>query len=106
LQADFEGILKFFRVNLPRKYRTEANAKELIHAAVKLKVNKFELDKSKQHRPYQISHKRLAKYENEWHELKKREIEYDASHWNLNRITLEIHCLKIARSIGAFGTRK
>ena len=59
LGSDFEGILKFFRVNLPRKYRTENNAKELIHAAVKLK----------------ISHKRLAKYEKEWHELKRREIE-------------------------------
>lgn len=41
LQADFEGILKFFRVNLPRKYRTEGNAKELIHAAVKLKVSSY-----------------------------------------------------------------
>ncbi|KAL3099475.1 hypothetical protein niasHS_002930 [Heterodera schachtii] len=59
LQSDFEGVLKFFRVNLPRKYRTEASAKELIHAAVMLK----------------ISHKRLAKYEKEWHEMKRREIE-------------------------------
>uniref|UniRef100_A0A1I8B8B4 CortBP2 domain-containing protein n=1 Tax=Meloidogyne hapla TaxID=6305 RepID=A0A1I8B8B4_MELHA len=38
LHSDFEGILKFFRVNLPRKYRTEAAARELIHAAVKLKT--------------------------------------------------------------------
>jgi len=38
LHSDFEGILKFFRVNLPRKYRTEVAARELIHAAVKLKV--------------------------------------------------------------------
>ncbi|KAL7077376.1 hypothetical protein ACQ4LE_003488 [Meloidogyne hapla] len=59
LHSDFEGILKFFRVNLPRKYRTEAAARELIHAAVKLK----------------ISHKRLSKYEKEWHEFKRQEIE-------------------------------
>lgn len=38
MQLDFEGALKYFRVILPRKYRTEANAKELIHQAVKLKV--------------------------------------------------------------------
>lgn len=38
LQLDFEGALKYFRVVLPRLYRTEANAKELIHKAVKLKV--------------------------------------------------------------------
>uniref|UniRef100_A0A915EUV2 Rab-GAP TBC domain-containing protein n=1 Tax=Ditylenchus dipsaci TaxID=166011 RepID=A0A915EUV2_9BILA len=47
LQLDFEGILKYFRVTLPRRYRTENNAKELIRNAVKLK----------------ISHKRLSKYE-------------------------------------------
>lgn len=39
LQLDFEGALKYFRVVLPRLYRTEANAKELIHKAVKLKVS-------------------------------------------------------------------
>lgn len=39
LQLDFEGALKYFRVALPRRYRTEANAKELIHQAVKLKVS-------------------------------------------------------------------
>uniref|UniRef100_A0A915C2F0 Rab GTPase-activating protein 1 n=2 Tax=Ascarididae TaxID=6250 RepID=A0A915C2F0_PARUN len=39
LQLDFEGALKYFRVVLPRKYRTEANAKELIHQAVKLKIS-------------------------------------------------------------------
>lgn len=59
LQLDFEGALKYFRVALPRKYRTEANAKELIHQAVKLK----------------ISHKRLSKYEKEYYSLKEREIE-------------------------------
>lgn len=35
---DFEGILKYFRVTLPRKYRTETTARELINSAVKLKV--------------------------------------------------------------------
>ncbi|KHN82612.1 Rab GTPase-activating protein 1 [Toxocara canis] len=59
LQLDFEGALKYFRVALPRKYRTEANAKELIHQAVKLK----------------ISHKRLSKYEKEYYSLKERELE-------------------------------
>ncbi|VDN30030.1 unnamed protein product [Gongylonema pulchrum] len=59
LQLDFEGALKYFRVALPRRYRTEANAKELIHQAVKLK----------------ISHKRLSKYEKEFYSLKERELE-------------------------------
>ncbi|KAM3728875.1 Rab GTPase-activating protein [Dirofilaria immitis] len=59
LQLDFEGALKYFRVVLPRLYRTEANAKELIHKAVKLK----------------ISHKRLSKYEKEFYSLKERELE-------------------------------
>jgi len=33
-----QGILKYFRVTLPRRYRTEASAKELLHKALKLKV--------------------------------------------------------------------
>lgn len=40
LQLDFESALKYFRVILPRKYRTEANAKDLIQQAVKLKVHR------------------------------------------------------------------
>jgi hypothetical protein len=39
LQLDFEAALKYFRVVLPRKYRTEAAAQELINQAVKLKVS-------------------------------------------------------------------
>uniref|UniRef100_A0A914QY89 Rab-GAP TBC domain-containing protein n=1 Tax=Panagrolaimus davidi TaxID=227884 RepID=A0A914QY89_9BILA len=59
LQLDFEGVLKYFRVALPRRYRTESNAKDLIHNAVKLK----------------ISHKRLLQYEKEYHSMKQRELE-------------------------------
>uniref|UniRef100_A0A914W7E3 Beta-hexosaminidase A n=1 Tax=Plectus sambesii TaxID=2011161 RepID=A0A914W7E3_9BILA len=55
LQLDFEGVLKYFRVALPRKYRTESNAKELIHQAVKLR----------------LSHKRLSKYEKDYLAYKK-----------------------------------
>uniref|UniRef100_A0A1I8EPU5 Rab-GAP TBC domain-containing protein n=2 Tax=Wuchereria bancrofti TaxID=6293 RepID=A0A1I8EPU5_WUCBA len=59
LQLDFEGALKYFRIVLPRLYRAEANAKELIHKAVKLK----------------ISPRRLSKYEKEFYSLKERELE-------------------------------
>jgi len=59
LQLDFEGVLKYFRVALPRRYRTESNAKDLIKNAVKLK----------------ISHKKLLQYEKEYHSLKQRELE-------------------------------
>jgi hypothetical protein len=59
LQLDFEGVLKYFRVALPRRYRTETSAKDLIHSAVKLR----------------ISHKRLSKYEKEYISLKQRELE-------------------------------
>ncbi|CAI4224060.1 unnamed protein product [Auanema sp. JU1783] len=59
LQLDFEGALKYFRVTLPRKYRTEASAKALIHKAVDFK----------------LKHKRLLKYEKEYNEMKERERE-------------------------------
>ncbi|KAI6192108.1 hypothetical protein M3Y97_00300800 [Aphelenchoides bicaudatus] len=59
LMLDFEGILKYFRVTLPRKYRTDKTARELINSAVKLK----------------ISHKRLNKYEQHFRAAKQSEIE-------------------------------
>uniref|UniRef100_A0A1I7XJB0 Rab-GAP TBC domain-containing protein n=1 Tax=Heterorhabditis bacteriophora TaxID=37862 RepID=A0A1I7XJB0_HETBA len=59
LQLDFEGALKYFRVTLPRKYRTEANAKALIQRAVDFK----------------LKHKRLVKYEKEYLEMRERERE-------------------------------
>ncbi|GFV39047.1 rab GTPase-activating protein 1 [Trichonephila clavipes] len=41
LALDFEGVLKHFRVSLPKKYRTEDSAKLLIHSAIKIKVKKL-----------------------------------------------------------------
>ena len=39
LALDFEGILKYFRVHLPKKYRSEESARELLNTAIFLKVN-------------------------------------------------------------------
>ena len=39
LSMDFEGALKYFRVGLPRKYRTHSQAVELVQSAVCLKVD-------------------------------------------------------------------
>ncbi|XP_015930065.1 rab GTPase-activating protein 1 [Parasteatoda tepidariorum] len=41
LALDFEGILKYFRVTLPKKYRTENSARELLSAAISIKVKKL-----------------------------------------------------------------
>lgn len=38
LALDFEGILKYFRVTLPKKYRSEKNARDLLSAAISIKV--------------------------------------------------------------------
>lgn len=45
LALDFEGVLKFFRVQLPKKYRSEESAKELLQLAVSLKVSPKKLKK-------------------------------------------------------------
>ncbi|KAH0618242.1 hypothetical protein JD844_017257 [Phrynosoma platyrhinos] len=37
LQADFEGALKFFRVQLPKRYRAEENARRLMEQACNVK---------------------------------------------------------------------
>ncbi|TRY82896.1 hypothetical protein DNTS_001532 [Danionella cerebrum] len=39
LQADFEGALKFFRVQLPKRYRAAENARRLMEQACNIKVN-------------------------------------------------------------------
>ncbi|CAG9815561.1 unnamed protein product [Phaedon cochleariae] len=41
LLLDFEGILKYFRVSLPKKCRTEEAAKQLIKLACSIKVKKL-----------------------------------------------------------------
>lgn len=38
LLTDFEGALKFFRVQLPKRYRSEENAKRLMELACNTKV--------------------------------------------------------------------
>lgn len=45
LALDFEGVLKYFRVTLPKKYRAEGAAKELIQVAVNAKVKTSKLKK-------------------------------------------------------------
>uniref|UniRef100_A0A7E4ZY60 PID domain-containing protein n=1 Tax=Panagrellus redivivus TaxID=6233 RepID=A0A7E4ZY60_PANRE len=75
LQLDFEGVLKYFRVALPRRYRTESNAKDLIHNAVKLK----------------ISHKKLLQYEKDYHSLKQRELESQDPLERLEKENIRLH---------------
>jgi len=45
LALDFEGVLKFFRISLPKKYRTEATAAELINLATSIKISQKKLYK-------------------------------------------------------------
>ncbi|CAL1530550.1 unnamed protein product [Lymnaea stagnalis] len=45
LAHDFEGVLKYFRVHLPKRYRGEEAAKELMRATVSLKVGSRKLKK-------------------------------------------------------------
>jgi hypothetical protein len=41
LQLDFESILKYFRVTLPKKCRKEVVARQLMKLATSLKVKKL-----------------------------------------------------------------
>lgn len=41
LSLDFEGILKYFRVSLPKKYRNEDVARQLFKVATATKVKKI-----------------------------------------------------------------
>ncbi|XP_068203529.1 rab GTPase-activating protein 1-like isoform X4 [Palaemon carinicauda] len=55
ISLDFEGILKYFRVSLPKKYRNEDVARQLFKLATSLKV------------------KKLKKYEKEYLAIKEQE---------------------------------
>lgn len=38
LALDFEGIMKYFRISLPKKYRNDDSSRELIRTAIKFNV--------------------------------------------------------------------
>uniref|UniRef100_A0A8C6Q8Y6 RAB GTPase activating protein 1 n=1 Tax=Nothobranchius furzeri TaxID=105023 RepID=A0A8C6Q8Y6_NOTFU len=41
IQTDFEGALKFFRVPVPKRYRSEENAKKLMEYCIVMKLKKW-----------------------------------------------------------------
>ena len=73
-------MFRYFRVTLPRKYRTEANAKALIQRAVDFK----------------LKHKRLMKYEKEYLEMKEKERENEDPLVRLQKENAR-HCETILR---------
>ncbi|XP_028319298.1 rab GTPase-activating protein 1 [Gouania willdenowi] len=62
IQADFEGALKFFRVPVPKRYRSEENAKKLMELACSMK----------------ISQKKLKKFEKEYHTMREQQEQQEA----------------------------
>lgn len=55
LLQDFEGLMKYFRVNIPKTYRSEENAKQLMVVAKNIKL------------------KKMTKYQKEWLVIKEAE---------------------------------
>jgi len=55
LNQDFEGLMKYFRVNIPKTYRSEENAKQLLVVAKSIKL------------------KKMSKYQKEWLAIKEAE---------------------------------
>uniref|UniRef100_A0A8C6ZRA8 Rab GTPase-activating protein 1 n=1 Tax=Nothoprocta perdicaria TaxID=30464 RepID=A0A8C6ZRA8_NOTPE len=62
LLTDFEGALKFFRVQLPKRYRSEENAKKLMELACNMKVK---------------IQKKLKKYEKEYHTMREQQAQQE-----------------------------
>ncbi|XP_020511788.1 rab GTPase-activating protein 1-like isoform X1 [Labrus bergylta] len=61
LQADFEGALKFFRVQLPKRYRAAENARRLMDQACNIKVPT----------------KKLKKFEKEYQTLRESQLQQE-----------------------------
>merc|ERR1719228_2800923 len=55
LAQDFEGIMKYFRVNIPKRLRSEEHAKQLMKTVCSIKI------------------KKLSKYEKDWRNIKEAE---------------------------------
>uniref|UniRef100_A0A3Q3AE36 Rab GTPase-activating protein 1 n=1 Tax=Kryptolebias marmoratus TaxID=37003 RepID=A0A3Q3AE36_KRYMA len=62
IQTDFEGALKFFRVPVPKRYRSEENAKKLMELACSMKINQ----------------KKLKKFEKEYHTIREQQEQQEA----------------------------
>uniref|UniRef100_A0A4W3JSG0 Rab GTPase-activating protein 1 n=1 Tax=Callorhinchus milii TaxID=7868 RepID=A0A4W3JSG0_CALMI len=62
LLTDFEGALKFFRVQLPKRYRSEENAKKLMELACSMKV---------------MGWKKLKKYEKEYQVMREQQAQQE-----------------------------
>uniref|UniRef100_A0A8C7K8Y6 Rab GTPase-activating protein 1 n=1 Tax=Oncorhynchus kisutch TaxID=8019 RepID=A0A8C7K8Y6_ONCKI len=65
LATDFEGALKFFRVPVPKRYRSEENAKKLMELACSMKV-------------LQSTLKKLKKYEKEYDSMREQQEQQEA----------------------------
>ncbi|XP_026130357.1 rab GTPase-activating protein 1-like [Carassius auratus] len=74
LQMDFEGALKFFRVPVPKRYRSEENAKKLMELACSMK----------------ISQKKLKKYEKEYHTIREQQEQQEAP---IERYEVDSSCI-------------
>eukprot|EP00058_Branchiostoma_floridae_P023759 XP_002609249.1 hypothetical protein BRAFLDRAFT_86841 [Branchiostoma floridae] len=61
LALDFEGVLKYFRVQLPKLYRSEQNAQQLLRLACSMKINQ----------------KKLKKHEKDYETLKEQEMQQE-----------------------------
>ena len=61
LALDFEGVLKYFRVQLPKKFRTEEATSELMQTAINTKVNG----------------RKLKKYEKEYQAMKEQQLQLE-----------------------------
>ncbi|XP_045439152.1 rab GTPase-activating protein 1-like isoform X1 [Pipistrellus kuhlii] len=77
LQADFEGALKFFRVQLPKRYRAEENARRLMEQACNIKAKIPGLmDLTFLHKEI-VSTKKLKKYEKEYQTMRESQLQQE-----------------------------
>ncbi|CAN7946379.1 unnamed protein product, partial [Ixodes pacificus] len=71
LALDFEGVLKHFRVAVPKKYRSEEAARTLLHTAVAIKVKKLK----RYEREYQVHKEQERQMEDPVQKEKQRLME-------------------------------
>lgn len=83
LELDFEGILKYFRVTLPKKCRSENQAKRLMKLSFECKIKKL--------KKYELEH--MAKKEET--ERKEREMKQYEQKFNEERTKMQLEIMTL-----------
>lgn len=95
LDLDFEGVLKYFRVQMPKKYRNQANVQQLIMASSEISIKKLK----KHAKNYEIMKRREKLLENPLTRLQKENAKLTEKNLQLQQENDDLACDLVASKV-------